>query len=396
MTSLMSRGITAAALAAGLCVSTATFAQDGGSPLGVLDRMFGRNQPAAPPQTTGQDLNQAPPTELVLRIERLEAQIRQMTGTIEQLQFRNRQLEAQIRGTGAAAPGAQTGAPPGAPPQPMRPALQAATVPSAPPPPAAPGRPSDVFDPAQHPNAPGVPHTLGSVPAAPPAVVTAEPPVGAPGGRGAGAPLDLSTLATGIAAPASSEPGPAPAATTPGSAASRSSAPGSAAPGSAAPGLPAPGSPGSGLLPAPPARNPNATGAVASVAPPSNTPKDHYDLAYGYVLRKDYALAEDAFQAFLKNFPSDRRAPDAQFWLGESLFQRQNYHAAAAAFLDLSTTHASHNKAPDALLRLAQSLAAMKQKEMACATLAEVSRKYPRASNSVKQGVEREQKRVHC
>ena len=49
-----------------------------------------------------------------------------------------------------------------------------------------------------------------------------------------------------------------------------------------------------------------------------------------------------------------------------------------------------------ALLRLAQSLGAMKQKEMACATLAEVGRKYPRASGSVKQGVEREQKRVHC
>ena len=114
------------------------------------------------------------------------------------------------------------------------------------------------------------------------------------------------------------------------------------------------------------------------------------------MLRKDYALAEDGFQAFLKNFPSDRRAPDAQFWLGESLFQRQRYDAAAASFLDLSTKHASHGKAPDALLRLAQSLAAMKQKEMACATLAEVSRKYPRASNSVKQGVEREQKRVHC
>jgi tol-pal system protein YbgF len=395
MTSLMSRGLTAAALAAGLCVSTATLAQDGGSPLGVLDRMFGRNQPAAPPQTTGQNINQAPPTELVLRIERLEAQLRQMTGTVEQLQFRNRQLESQIRGMGAV-PGAQAGAPPGALPQPMRPALQGATAPSAPPPPAAPGRPpSDVFDPAQHPNAPGAPHTLGSLPAAPPAVVTAEPPVGVPGGRGAGAPLDLSTLATGIPAPASNEPGPPPAAV-PGPAATGPSVPGSSVPGSAAPRSVAPGSPGPGLLPAPPARNPSATGAMAAVAPPTNTPKDHYDLAYGYVLRKDYALAEDAFQGFLKNFPSDRRAPDAQFWLGESLFQRQRYDAAAAAFLDLSTTHASHNKAPDALLRLAQSLAAMKQKEMACATLAEVSRKYPRASNSVKQGVEREQKRVHC
>ena len=57
---------------------------------------------------------------------------------------------------------------------------------------------------------------------------------------------------------------------------------------------------------------------------------------------------------------------------------------------------ARHAKAPDALLRLGQSLAALKQKEMACATFAEVSRKYPKASTSVKQGVEREQKRVHC
>ena len=137
-------------------------------------------------------------------------------------------------------------------------------------------------------------------------------------------------------------------------------------------------------LPRPP--EPSATGAVAAVAPPSNTPKDHYDLAYGYVLRKDYALAEDAFQAFLKRYPSDRRAPDAQFWLGESLFQRQHYDAAAAAFLDLSTKHAGHAKAPDALLRLAQSLAAMKQKEMACATLAEVGRKYPRASGQRQAG----------
>ena len=45
---------------------------------------------------------------------------------------------------------------------------------------------------------------------------------------------------------------------------------------------------------------------------------------------------------------------------------------------------------------LAQSLAALKQKEMACATLAEIGRKYPRAANNVKQGVEREQKRVNC
>jgi tol-pal system protein YbgF len=222
------------------------------------------------------------------------------------------------------------------------------------------GRRADVFDPTLNPNAPGAPRPLGSPQNEPPPIITSEEPVGVPGGRAAGGPLDLSTVA--------------------------SNAPGAV-----------PQSPGGGVtLPPPPSRNPSATGAVASVAPPSESPKDSYDLGYGYVMRKDYALAEQTFRAFLAKYPTDRRAADAQFWLGESLFQRQQYDAAAQAFLDLSTKRSGHAKAPDALLRLAQSLEAMKQKEMACATLAEVGRKYPRASAGVKQGVEREQKRAHC
>ena len=111
---------------------------------------------------------------------------------------------------------------------------------------------------------------------------------------------------------------------------------------------------------------------------------------------RDTTFAEDAFQTFLRKYPTDRLAPDAQVWLGESLFQRQRYDAAAEAFLAVSTKHEGSAKAADSLLRLGQSLAALNQKEMACATLAEVGRKYPRASTSVKQGVEREQKRARC
>ena len=37
------------------------------------------------------------PSDLILRLDRLEAQVRQLTGTIEQLQFRNQQLETQLR-----------------------------------------------------------------------------------------------------------------------------------------------------------------------------------------------------------------------------------------------------------------------------------------------------------
>jgi tol-pal system protein YbgF len=221
-----------------------------------------------------------------------------------------------------------------------------------------------VFDPTANPSAPGVPHQLGTVPPGaepsppverPPAV--AEAPVGAPGGRGPGAPLDLSTLSArpDVAAEPAAPPG---------------------------------------ALPPPPPRNPSATAAMP--LPPSHTPKDEYDLGYGYILRKDYAQAEDTFKAFLRRFPSDRLAPEAHYWLGESMFQRQRYRDAAEAFLTVSTKFETTGKAPDALLRLGQSLAALGEKEAACASLGEVLRKYPRASLSVKQGVDREQKRAHC
>ena len=142
-------------------------------------------------------------------------------------------------------------------------------------------------------------------------------------------------------------------------------------------------------------RNAPAGAAVATLAP-SQTPKDEFDLAYGYVLRRDYVLAEESFRAFMSKYPNDRLTGDATFWLGESLFQRQRFRDAAEAFLNVSTKFEGNARAPDALLRLGQSLAALGEKEAACASLGEVLRKFPRAPAGVKQGVEREQKRVRC
>jgi tol-pal system protein YbgF len=352
------------------------------SPFSFFDRMFrgnsaDANAPAAAPEES-QRLAQNAPTDLVVRIDRLEAQIRQLTGVIEQLQHRNQQLELQLRRMQEASGGPQ-------PPSPMMRQSSPGGVPLPPPagssglppaagsvlPPVSSSRRSDAFDPSQNPNAPGAPQSLGTLSGgAPPSTVLAqppggEPPIGAPGGRQAGSPLDLTTIGgnqANLGTNAANDPG----------------------------------APQTGALPPPPARNPSSTGAVAAVLPPSATPRDQYDLGYGYVLRKDYALAEEAFQTFLSKYPKDKLVPDAQFWLGESRFQRQRYDAAAEAFLVVSTKHTGNPKAPEAMLRLGQSLAQLGQREMACATLAEVGKKFPRASSSVRQGVEREKKRVRC
>lgn len=307
-----------------------------------------------------------------MRVERLERQLRQLTGQNEELQHRNRLLEQQLRQLQGGAPAGPAAAaispaqPAVAPvnqgygqPPPQQAATPSPAYGNAPPsygnpspPPieqsaAAPTRGrSDAFDPTRNPNAPGAPRALGGgqLP------ISNEAPIGAVGGRNPGEPLNLSN----VAAPAQSGGYAAPAASS--------------------------GDGQTGL----------------TTLPPSQSPRDEFDLGIGYMQRKDYALAEETMRNFTQRYPTDPHVADATYWLGESLFQRQKYRDAAESFLTVTSKYDTSAKAPDALLRLGQSLAALKEKEAACAALGEVARKYPRASSSVKQAVDREQKRTKC
>ncbi|RTL52237.1 MAG: tol-pal system protein YbgF [Bradyrhizobiaceae bacterium] len=319
-----------------------------------------------------------------VRIDRLENQLRTLTGQNEELQHRNQVLEEQLRALqggapGGQAPAAQAARPGGPPPQQQsyqqppyqqQPSYQAPQgqppsavnqgqpnyqggqgynqgqsynnggqpAPIAQAPAGGGGRRGDAFDPTQNPNAPGAPRALGG----------GQMPINP------GAPVNL-------AAP----------------------------------------SPAGGYQQQPegyqqPGGPPAQSSASLETAPPSQTPRDEFDLGIGYMQRKDYASAEDTMRNFMQKYPSDRLVADAQYWLGESLYLRQRYRDAAESFLAVTTKYDKSGKAPDALLRLGQSLAALKEKDAACAAFGEVTRKYPRASSGVKQGAEREQKRVGC
>jgi tol-pal system protein YbgF len=370
-----SSGVAALAAFSLLLLAGSALAQDQRGPGNFLDNLFNRGEPSSrdsgQPAPSGRGA-QSDPGDLSVRLDRMENALRQLTGTIEQLQYRNQQLEMQIQQLGA-----RNGVAPAPQAAPMSPG-------STPPAAANPGRRSDIFDPSQNPSAPGAPRTLGNqaVIAAPEPMQDNAPPVGAPGGRAAGAPLDLSTMTGNDASPRPQPVAP----------------PAAVASANGGPVPPPPAMPAPAQMPSAPIRNvaPAPAGAQLATLPPSASPQDEYDMAYGYVLHKDYSLAEQSFRDFLKKYPNQRLVPEAQYWLGESLFQQQRYRDAAESFLGVSTKFERSGKAPDALLRLGQSLAAMSQKEAACATLAEIGRKYPRASAGVKRGVEQEQKRAHC
>lgn len=349
--------IPAALIAAALFAPGAASAQQEGR--GFLDNLFNRGEPSQPQQPQGQgqfqgqdQFAQGEGAGPAGRIARIENALRQLTGTVEQLQHQNQQLQMQLKRMQDDTEyrfqqlGVRGGAPSAAP---SRAPMQGNA------PMQAPGQRSDAFDPALHPNAPGAPRSLGGELQRMAGHPGTADLIGAPGGRDAGAPLDLNSL-----------------------------------PGSAGPGMQG------GQLPPPPPRNTSATGTRLATLPPSATPHDEYDMAYGYVLHKDYALAVQAFRDYLRKYPNENLVPDANYWLGESLYQQQNYGEAAKSFLAVATKYEKSGKAPEALLRLGQSLAALEKKEAACATFSEVGRKYPNAASSVKRSVAQELKRVHC
>ena len=277
--------------------------------------------------------------ELVVRLNRLEGQVRQMSGQIEQLQFESRQSKEQLRKFQEDVEFRLQERSGGARPTPQ---------PSAQPSPGATSRPqkrSDAFDPDAEPAAPGAPRALGSAGSAVP------PPVGgdaAPRRRAA-------TEDTAASEGPSGEFGGARDTLNPGFA---------------------------------------GAGRVAA-APAGGGTKAEYDAAYALHREKQYDQAESAFRRFLASHGRDRLAPDATYWLGDAYLQRGKHREAAEQFLKVSTEYARSPKAPDAMLRLGVSLNALGARDQACATFAEVERKFPNAPG-IKAGVDREQKRARC
>lgn len=330
---------------------------------------------------------------LVLRIDRLENQMRNLNGQIEQIQFQTRRLEEQLRkfqqdvdfrfqenaGRGAAPKPANPAAPrerrtdlePEIAPIPAGlagPAPIAAAATPATLTPASTGsghlRRGDAFDPTANPAAPGAPRTLGATAPSAPLAAPQQLPSGPIGLDAPGKPLDLSP--PGVAAqPAATLGAPAPVTALP---------------------APAP------LAPAAAPAAPNTQ--VASIA--QSGPRLDYEIAIGHFRAGQYEAAEKALGEFVARNPKDKLASEAIFFLGESFFQRGRHREAAEQYLKISTNHARSAKGAEAMLRLGQSLNALGAKEQACASFGELPRKYPNASANLRSAAEREARRNAC
>ncbi len=322
-----------------------------------------------------------------VRLLRLESLIEQLTGQVEEANFRVNQLtnqvktlqddlqlrvatlEAQAAGVAVPADGAPAAAPgtPGAPAAlPPRASAQPSTlVPSAPPRVAA--RAASGDEPLSQPMTP--PRVTRPASAPPPGA-------GTPQGMGADGSFVIRTDADGKPLPPDPNDLSAPVAEAP------------PEPAPAPEAAPRPGAVAAGQLAmAPP---------VGDVRLPEGTPKVQYDFAFDLLRRNDFARAEVAFRDFLKRHPKDPLSGNAQYWLGETHYVRGDYQQAAVEFMAGYQNYPRTNKGPDNLLKLAMSMSNLGQTQGACTALNRLAKDYPKAADEVSKPAAAERAKLKC
>jgi tol-pal system protein YbgF len=147
------------------------------------------------------------------------------------------------------------------------------------------------------------------------------------------------------------------------------------------------------------ATNPAAadqTAAVNTGALPGATADEQYQYAFGLLRQNKYDDAEKALRVFIDQNPEHQLTGNANYWLGETYYVRGDYKKAAITFAQGVKTYPQSGKAPDNMLKLGMALAALGQGKDACLAFNEVGKRYPQASDALKERVNKEQQRNSC
>ena len=129
---------------------------------------------------------------------------------------------------------------------------------------------------------------------------------------------------------------------------------------------------------------------------PNKAPKEQYDFAISFMKIGDYETAEFALKEFIEKNKDHDLAGNAQYWYGETFRIRQLYSDAATAYLDGYQNYPKSDKAPDNLLKLGITMVQLGEKEQGCTMIIGIKKQYPKASKSVLQKAQYEQKKFNC
>ena len=129
---------------------------------------------------------------------------------------------------------------------------------------------------------------------------------------------------------------------------------------------------------------------------PNKPAKEQYDFAVSFMKVGDYETAELALREFIDKNKTHELAGSAQYWYGETFRIRQLYSDAATAYLDGYQNYPKSFKAPENLLKLGSTMVQLGEKGQGCKMIKGLKKQYPKASQSVLQKAQYEQKRFKC
>jgi len=129
---------------------------------------------------------------------------------------------------------------------------------------------------------------------------------------------------------------------------------------------------------------------------PDKPPSEQYEFAVSFMKIGDYETAEFALKEFIDKNKDHDLAGSAQYWYGETFRIRQLYSDAATAYLDGYQNYPKSKKAPDNLLKLGITMVQLGEKDQGCKMISGLKKEYPKASKSVLQKAQYEQKKFNC
>ena len=129
---------------------------------------------------------------------------------------------------------------------------------------------------------------------------------------------------------------------------------------------------------------------------PDKPADEQYDFAVSFMKIGDYETAEFALKEFIEKNKDHDLAGSAQYWYGETFRIRQLYSDAATAYLDGYQNYPKSVKAPDNLLKLGITMVQLGEKDQGCKMISGIKKEYPKASKSVLQKAQYEQKKFKC
>lgn len=111
---------------------------------------------------------------------------------------------------------------------------------------------------------------------------------------------------------------------------------------------------------------------------------EFFALAQAQEAAGEKAVARQLYDEYVKKWPTDPRAADAWFRMGEISFGEKRYREAVLAYGKVAQDFPRSDKAPDALLRTGESMLALDLKDDARAILQDVVTRYPKTTAAKK------------